>query len=60
MGYESVPGALLGGWLFGLVDAFGRAWVSSVFGEAVAFGALIAIILTARRLRVIRTIFQTA
>ena len=60
VGYESVPGALLGGWLFGLVDAFGRAWVSSVFGEAVAFGALIAVILTARRLRVIRTIFQTA
>lgn len=59
VGYESVPGAILGGWIFGLVDAFGRAYISSVFGEAVAFGALITIILTARRLRVIQTIFQT-
>ncbi len=59
VGFESVAGAIVGGWLFGLVDAFGRAWISSVFGEAVAFGALIAIILMARRMRVIQTIFQT-
>lgn len=50
-GYESVPGAVVGGWLFGILNAFGIAYVSSVFGDAVAFIALIAMLLGGRYVR---------
>ena len=57
-GYESLPGALLGGWLFGLLDAFGTAYVSSVFSEAVAFGALLVLIVAGRRLLLFESILR--
>ncbi len=55
-GYESVPGALIGGWIFGLAGALGTAYISSVFSEAVAFGALISLVLLARRLPVLQAL----
>lgn len=56
LGYESAPGALIGGLVFGLLDAYGTAYVSSIFAQAITFGALIALVVAARRLGVMPSI----
>lgn len=50
-GYRSIAGVLAGGIAFGVVDALGTAYVSSVFGTAITFTVLIAIALASQRLR---------
>jgi branched-subunit amino acid ABC-type transport system permease component len=49
-GFESVLGALVGGWIFGIAAALATAYVSSVFGEAIPFSALVVMLLVGRRL----------
>ena len=58
-GYESVPGALIGGWTFGIVDALGTTYVSSTFGLFFTFSALIVIALATQRIRTDREVFDS-
>ena len=44
-GIGNVPGAMLGGFLLGLAEALGSAYVSSAWKDAIAFVVLIAVLL---------------
>ena len=44
-GIGSVPGAMLGGILLGVIEIFGRAYVSSELSDAIVFGVLIIVLL---------------
>jgi branched-chain amino acid transport system permease protein len=44
-GIGNIPGAMLGGLLLGLFNAFAAGYVSSSWQEAITFGLLIAILL---------------
>ncbi|WP_207005608.1 branched-chain amino acid ABC transporter permease [Trinickia mobilis] len=44
-GIGNIPGAMLGGLLLGLVNAFGAGYISSSWQDAITFGLLIAILI---------------
>ena len=44
-GIGSIPGAMLGGLLLGLIEIFGRAYISSELGDAIVFVVLIIVLL---------------
>ena len=44
-GIGSIPGAMLGGVLLGLIEIFGRAYISSELGDAIVFAVLIVVLL---------------
>lgn len=44
-GIGSIPGAMLGGILLGIIEILGRAYLSSQLSEAIVFGVLIVILL---------------
>ena len=44
-GIGSIPGALLGGLLLGLIDTFSQAYLSTQFSDAIVFSVLIIILL---------------
>jgi len=58
-GYYSVPGALIGGLTFGVVDALGTAYLSSTFGLFFTFSALIIIAFATQWVRTERQVFET-
>ncbi|MCQ2557991.1 MAG: branched-chain amino acid ABC transporter permease [Oscillospiraceae bacterium] len=44
-GIGSIPGAMLGGILLGLIETFGKAYISSQLGDAIVFAVLIIVLL---------------
>jgi branched-chain amino acid transport system permease protein len=44
-GIGSIPGAMLGGILIGVIEIFGRAYISSELSDAIVFGVLIIVLL---------------
>ena len=44
-GIGSIPGAMLGGVLLGLIEIFGKAYISSELGDAIVFAVLIVVLL---------------
>ena len=44
-GIGSLPGAMLGGILIGVIEIFGRAYISSELSDAIVFGVLIIVLL---------------
>ena len=44
-GIGSVPGAMLGGIMLGVMEIMGRAYVSSELSDAIVFGVLIIVLL---------------
>lgn len=44
-GIGSIPGALLGGFLMGIIETFTKAYISTTFSDAIAFSVLIIILL---------------
>jgi len=44
-GIGSIPGAMLGGILLGVIEIFGRAYISSELSDAIVFGVLIIVLL---------------
>ncbi len=44
-GIGSIPGALIGGILLGVIEIFGKAYISSQMADAIVFGVLIVILL---------------
>lgn len=44
-GIGSIPGAMLGGILLGVIETFSKAYLSSQFSDAIVFGVLIIILL---------------
>ena len=44
-GIGSIPGAFLGGILLGLIEIFGRAYISSQLSDAIVFAVLILVLL---------------
>ena len=44
-GSGSIPGAMLGGILIGVIEIFGRAYISSELSDAIVFGVLIIVLL---------------
>ena len=44
-GIGSIPGALLGGVLLGIIEILGKAYVSTELGDALVFGVLIIVLL---------------
>ena len=44
-GIGSIPGAMLGGILIGVIEIFGRAFISSEVSDAIVFGVLIIVLL---------------
>ncbi|MBQ8338630.1 MAG: branched-chain amino acid ABC transporter permease, partial [Oscillospiraceae bacterium] len=44
-GIGSIPGAMLGGILFGIIEIFGRAYISSELADAIVFAVLIVVLL---------------
>ena len=52
-GIGNIPGAMLGGILLGLVEAFGAAYISNAWRDAITFSALI-LILAARPTGILR------
>ena len=44
-GIGSIPGAMLGGILLGVIEILGRAYVSSALGDAFVFAVLILVLL---------------
>ena len=44
-GIGSIPGAMLGGILLGIIEIFGRAYISSELSDAIVFGVLIIVLL---------------
>ena len=44
-GIGSIPGAMLGGVLLGLIEIFGKAYVSTELGDAIVFAVLIVVLL---------------
>src|SRR5712691_5052296 len=46
-GLGSMPGAMVGGILFGLIETFGALWISSAYKDAIGYAIMIAILLVA-------------
>ena len=46
-GLGSMPGAMAGGILFGVIETFGALWISSGYKDAIGYGIMIAILLVA-------------
>ncbi len=44
-GIGSIPGAMLGGVLLGVIEIFGKAYISTELGEAIVFAVLIIVLL---------------
>ena len=44
-GIGSIPGALLGGVLLGVIEIFGKAYISTELGDAIVFAVLIVVLL---------------
>ena len=44
-GIGSIPGAMLGGILLGIIEIFGRAYISTELADAIVFGVLIVVLL---------------
>ena len=44
-GIGSIPGAMLGGILLGIIEIFARAYISSQMADAIVFGVLIVVLL---------------
>ena len=44
-GIGSIPGALLGGILLGVIEIFGKAYISTELGDAIVFAVLIIVLL---------------
>ena len=44
-GIGSIPGAMLGGVLLGVIETFAKAFISSQFSDAIVFGVLILVLL---------------
>ena len=44
-GIGSIPGALLGGILLGVIEIFGKAYISTELGDAIVFAVLIVVLL---------------
>ena len=44
-GIGSIPGAMIGGILIGIIETFAKAYISTQFSDAVVFGVLIVILL---------------
>ena len=44
-GIGSIPGALVGGILLGVIEIFGRAYISSQLSDAIVFAVLIIVLL---------------
>ena len=44
-GIGSIPGAMLGGILLGIIETFAKAFLSTQFSDAIVFGVLIVILL---------------
>ena len=44
-GIGSIPGAMLGGILLGVIEIFGKAYISTEVGDAIVFGVLIIVLL---------------
>ena len=44
-GIGSIPGAMLGGILLGLIEIMGKAYISSELGDAIVFAVLIVVLL---------------
>ena len=44
-GIGSIPGALLGGILLGVIEIFGKAYISTQLSDAVVFAVLIVVLL---------------
>ena len=44
-GIGSIPGALLGGLLLGVIEILGKAYISTELGDAIVFGVLIIVLL---------------
>ena len=43
-GIGSIPGAMIGGILLGIIEIFGRAYISAQMADAIVFGVLIIIL----------------
>jgi branched-chain amino acid transport system permease protein len=43
-GMGSIPGAILGGYILGLIEALGGGYLSAAYKDVFAFGALIVIL----------------
>ena len=44
-GIGSIPGAMLGGILLGVIEIFGKAYISTELGDAIVFAVLIIVLL---------------
>jgi branched-chain amino acid transport system permease protein len=44
-GIGSIPGAMLGGVLLGVIEIFGRAYISTALSDAIVFSVLIIVLL---------------
>ena len=44
-GIGSIPGAFVGGILLGIIEIFGRAYISSQLSDAIVFAVLIIVLL---------------
>ena len=44
-GIGSIPGAMVGGLLLGIIEAFGKAYISTQLSDAIVFGVLIVVLL---------------
>ncbi|MBO4837580.1 MAG: branched-chain amino acid ABC transporter permease [Clostridia bacterium] len=44
-GIGSIPGAMLGGMLLGVIEIFGKAYISTELGDAIVFAVLIVVLL---------------
>ena len=44
-GIGSIPGAMLGGILLGIIEIFGKSYISTELGDAIVFAVLIVILL---------------
>src|SRR5699024_12152628 len=44
-GIGSIPGAMIGGILLGVIEIFGRAYISSQMADAIVFAVLIVVLL---------------
>ena len=43
-GIGSIPGAMLGGYVMGLIENYSKAYISSTWANAIVFGVLILIL----------------
>lgn len=44
-GIGSIPGAMIGGILLGIIEVFGKAYISSQMADAIVFGVLVVVLL---------------